>query len=93
MGVEPTRPNGQGILSPQRLPFRHSAEHYMLTQFGKFCKLFPKHLLFKDLKGLNRQGHGLELLLETEKRSNLTVFYRLKQGINLPIKSVTLSSV
>ena len=25
VGVEPTRPNGQGILSPQRLPFRHSA--------------------------------------------------------------------
>ena len=27
VGVEPTRPNGQGILSPQRLPFRHSANH------------------------------------------------------------------
>jgi hypothetical protein len=25
MGVEPIRPLGQGILSPQRLPFRHSA--------------------------------------------------------------------
>jgi hypothetical protein len=25
VGVEPTRPFGQGILSPQRLPFRHSA--------------------------------------------------------------------
>ena len=25
VGVEPTRPCGQGILSPQRLPFRHSA--------------------------------------------------------------------
>ena len=26
VGFEPTRPIGQGILSPQRLPFRHSAE-------------------------------------------------------------------
>ena len=25
VGFEPTRPVGQGILSPQRLPFRHSA--------------------------------------------------------------------
>jgi hypothetical protein len=24
-GIEPSRPNGQGILNPQRLPFRHSA--------------------------------------------------------------------
>ncbi len=36
MGVEPTRPFGQGILSPQRLPFRHSAFNY-------------KALLIKDL--------------------------------------------
>jgi hypothetical protein len=26
MGVEPIRPFGQGILNPQRLPFRHSAD-------------------------------------------------------------------
>ena len=25
VGIEPTRPIGQGILNPQRLPFRHSA--------------------------------------------------------------------
>jgi hypothetical protein len=24
-GIEPSRPCGQGILNPQRLPFRHSA--------------------------------------------------------------------
>ena len=26
VGVEPTRPEGRGILSPLRLPFRHSGE-------------------------------------------------------------------
>ena len=129
MGVEPTRPNGQGILSPQRLPFRHSAKHGKITQFRRFCKLFLKHLLFQDLKGLRAynkmtlyssvlfsirtasgcidnaihcllrlpcrtkkrslsvqqfillealNGHGLELLLEKKKRSNLTVFLSLK---------------
>ena len=26
VGFEPTRPCGQGILSPQRLPFRHPGE-------------------------------------------------------------------
>ena len=26
MGLEPIRPEGQGILSPQRLPFRHVAK-------------------------------------------------------------------
>ena len=30
VGVEPTRPYGQGILSPQRLPFRHSARYVAL---------------------------------------------------------------
>ena len=28
VGFEPTRPYGQGILSPQRLPFRHSGSRY-----------------------------------------------------------------
>lgn len=26
VGIEPTRPCGQGILSPQRLPFRHPGD-------------------------------------------------------------------
>ena len=38
VGVEPTRPNGQGILSPQRLPFRHSAGRNRLTYSARICK-------------------------------------------------------
>jgi hypothetical protein len=32
VGFEPTRPYEQGILSPQRLPFRHSAR---ITHIGE----------------------------------------------------------
>ena len=42
MGFEPIRPFGQGILSPQRLPFRHSALLHRLTHLAGFCKPFPK---------------------------------------------------
>ncbi len=49
VGVEPTRPFGQGILSPQRLPFRHSALSGKLIYFVKFCKLFPNFLYFFSL--------------------------------------------
>ena len=49
VGVEPTRPFGQGILSPQRLPFRHSALPEKLIYFAKFCKLFPNFLYFFSL--------------------------------------------
>ena len=31
VGFEPTHPYGQGILSPQRLPFRHSAKAFGRT--------------------------------------------------------------
>ena len=31
VGLEPTRPGGQGILSPQRLPFRHRASYYTIN--------------------------------------------------------------
>ena len=44
MGVEPTRPFGQGILSPQRLPFRHSAYAHKLTDRKRFCNLFLENL-------------------------------------------------
>ena len=43
MGFEPIRPFEQGILSPQRLPFRHSAFYNRLTHIAEFCKLFLKY--------------------------------------------------
>ena len=35
VGFEPTRPCGQGILSPQRLPFRHSAWAFGHAELGQ----------------------------------------------------------
>ncbi len=44
MGIEPIRPYGQGILSPQRLPFRHSAGgikvNYYCQNFKEIVKTF-----------------------------------------------------
>ena len=41
MGFEPIRHFEQGILSPQRLPFRHPAWPHRLTYLRGFCKPFP----------------------------------------------------
>ena len=38
VGFEPTRPYGQGILSPQRLPFRHSAGLNRVIYSEPICK-------------------------------------------------------
>ena len=40
-GIEPSRPFRQGILSPQRLPFRHSARFQALTQTEPAIGTFP----------------------------------------------------
>jgi hypothetical protein len=40
VGFEPTRPNGQGILSPQRLPFRHSAAFW--AKVTNKTQIFPQ---------------------------------------------------
>ena len=46
-GVEPARPFGQRILSPQRLPFRHPgtrSEHTMRIQSGQnHLSWLPRH--------------------------------------------------
>jgi hypothetical protein len=40
VGVEPTRPEGQGILSPPRMPFRHPGsdwQAYLIRGFAAIC--------------------------------------------------------
>ncbi len=49
-GLEPARPYGQGILNPQRLPFRHSAKthpHAKFTYFFAAVKPLCPHSTWK----------------------------------------------
>ena len=50
MGVEPTRPFGQGILSPQRLPFRHSAYSHNPLLSNNLRVAFVSALRISDSK-------------------------------------------
>jgi hypothetical protein len=45
-GIEPSRPCGQGILNPQRLPFRHSAG--LFAQKNPFPAATVSALLWKN---------------------------------------------
>jgi hypothetical protein len=54
-GIEPSRPCGQGILNPQRLPFRHSAG--LFAQGNTSLRLQQRHYYGKPalLQGFNAQ--------------------------------------
>jgi hypothetical protein len=70
-GIEPSRPCGQGILNPQRLPFRHSAvcsrretplcvyRSGIIMEILPFCKvLIPKNPVFRPNKRLFAKKAG-----------------------------------
>ncbi len=50
-GVEPTRPCGQRILSPSRLPFRHSGSSFEIVVAGTiYVKVKSKKLRLKQTR-------------------------------------------
>ena len=88
MGVEPTRPCGQGILSPQRLPFRHSAHRTTVCLPEAYvCILQGVRRQASRLAGLDCPGQSRSLSITLLSRKNRDSFERLTSRTDILWKS------